>query len=370
MITEASYIEIMKNCSKWNSRIEAERRSRYPVLDAQTGTAQRPSSYAFLSVSQRYPPTKPSQVCTYMCKRWRKRAAAPSSDATEMKYILQCNPAIADALNQANSTPPSINSDFPVSQETSLPGSDTSQSEKRTSRSSYEQSFDNELDEPSDEDGGDGSDEDDWSEGKKKRKRKAPGGNAGGGKSSRRGTSHANTPQPTSVISAADAKPFVCTHCGARYKSRPGLTYHRAHVHPEATSPVEPRLKSPPIDVSTICDLCLGDCKMNKKTSEAETLISCHDCGRSGHPSCLKFTENMITSTRKYGWQCIECKSCAICGTSDNDDQLLFCDDCDRGFHLYCLRPKLSTAPDGEWSRHLCQLEFGATASRPIIGTK
>lgn len=24
-------------------------------------------------------------------------------------------------------------------------------------------------------------------------------------------------------------------------------------------------------------------------------------------------------------------KSCGICGTSDNDDQLLFCDDCDRG---------------------------------------
>ena len=39
----------------------------------------------------------------------------------------------------------------------------------------------------------------------------------------------------------------------------------------------------------------------------------------SGHPSCLKFTPNMIISTKKYGWQCIECKSCAICGTSEND---------------------------------------------------
>ena len=29
---------------------------------------------------------------------------------------------------------------------------------------------------------------------------------------------------------------------------------------------------------------------------------------------------------------------------------LLFCDDCDRGFHLYCLRPPLSKAPEGEYS--------------------
>lgn len=39
----------------------------------------------------------------------------------------------------------------------------------------------------------------------------------------------------------------------------------------------------------------------------------------SGHPSCLQFTANMIISVRKYRWQCIECKCCSICGTSDND---------------------------------------------------
>ncbi|CAG9536841.1 unnamed protein product [Cercopithifilaria johnstoni] len=127
---------------------------------------------------------------------------------------------------------------------------------------------------------------------------------------------------------------------------------------------------SPSIDVSTVCDLCLGDCNQNKKTMKPEQLISCHDCGRSGHPSCLKFTDNMLTSTGKYGWQCIECKSCAICGFSDNDDQLLFCDDCDRGFHLYCLRPPLPQAPEGEWSCHLCQKQFGAQASLPSINTK
>ncbi|OTF82587.1 hypothetical protein BLA29_013186, partial [Euroglyphus maynei] len=69
---------------------------------------------------------------------------------------------------------------------------------------------------------------------------------------------------------------------------------------------------------SNYCDFCLGDSTENKKTQEAEDLVSCSDCGRSAHPSCLQFTPTMILSVKKYRWQCIECKSCGICGTSDN----------------------------------------------------
>uniref|UniRef100_A0A8W7PP38 PHD-type domain-containing protein n=1 Tax=Anopheles coluzzii TaxID=1518534 RepID=A0A8W7PP38_ANOCL len=109
---------------------------------------------------------------------------------------------------------------------------------------------------------------------------------------------------------------------------------------------------------SPYCDFCLGDARENKKTFEPEELVSCSDCGRSGHPSCLQFTANMIISVRKYRWQCIECKYCTICGTSDNDDQLLFCDDCDRGYHMYCLSPPLVSPPEGSWSCKLCKEEF------------
>ncbi|MGH0119927.1 UNVERIFIED_CONTAM: hypothetical protein FKN15_029190 [Acipenser sinensis] len=64
------------------------------------------------------------------------------------------------------------------------------------------------------------------------------------------------------------------------------------------------------------CDFCLGG---SKKTGCPEDLISCADCGRSGHPSCLQFTVNMTAAVRTYRWQCIECKSCSLCGTSEND---------------------------------------------------
>lgn len=109
---------------------------------------------------------------------------------------------------------------------------------------------------------------------------------------------------------------------------------------------------------SPYCDFCLGDTRENKKTGTAEELVSCSDCGRSGHPSCLQFTANMMVSVKRYRWQCIECKYCSICGTSDNDDQLLFCDDCDRGYHMYCLSPALTSPPEGSWSCKLCVLEF------------
>ncbi|KAH9521562.1 Zinc finger protein ubi-d4 [Dermatophagoides farinae] len=109
---------------------------------------------------------------------------------------------------------------------------------------------------------------------------------------------------------------------------------------------------------SNYCDFCLGDSNENKKTQEAEDLVSCSDCGRSAHPSCLQFTPTMILSVKKYRWQCIECKSCGICGTSDNDDQLLFCDDCDRGYHMYCLKPPLTEPPEGSWSCQICIEEY------------
>ena len=32
----------------------------------------------------------------------------------------------------------------------------------------------------------------------------------------------------------------------------------------------------------------------------------------------------MIISVKKYPWQCIECKSCGLCGTSENDVSLIF----------------------------------------------
>lgn len=40
---------------------------------------------------------------------------------------------------------------------------------------------------------------------------------------------------------------------------------------------------------------------------------------------------------------------CEKCGSGDNADKLLLCDNCDMGFHLFCLNPLLPSVPQGSW---------------------
>ncbi|KAK6114633.1 N-terminal domain of DPF2/REQ family protein [Brugia pahangi] len=211
MISESLYIEMMKNCSKWNSRVETERKGRYTVLDPQTGIAQHPSHHAIYELSNRYPPSNPSQYCTYGSRRWKKRKSAPTSDATEMKYILECNPTISDVINQASSAgqDPTDFQSLTAMANSSLENHFT---EKRKVYVIKEPGVDMEVEEASEED---------------------PGGSRGGRKNAT--TLSVNIP-PTQGFTP-DPKPFSCNLCGAKYKSRPGLNYHRAHVHADNVSP-------------------------------------------------------------------------------------------------------------------------------------
>uniref|UniRef100_A0A8B9ENU7 PHD-type domain-containing protein n=1 Tax=Anser cygnoides TaxID=8845 RepID=A0A8B9ENU7_ANSCY len=208
----------------------------------------------------------------------------------------------------------------------------------------------------------------------------------GKGKAKGKGVGGARKKLDAAILEDRD-KPYACDNsykqkhslkppdrvCGKRYKNRPGLSYHYAHSHLAEEEGDDKDDSQPPTPVSqrseeqkskkgpdglalpnNYCDFCLGDSKINKKTGQPEELVSCSDCGRSGHPSCLQFTPVMMAAVKTYRWQCIECKCCNICGTSENDDQLLFCDDCDRGYHMYCLTPPMSEPPEGSWSCHLC----------------
>eukprot|EP01114_Cavostelium_apophysatum_P011889 TRINITY_DN2644_c0_g1_i2.p1 TRINITY_DN2644_c0_g1~~TRINITY_DN2644_c0_g1_i2.p1 ORF type:complete len:1202 (+),score=337.29 TRINITY_DN2644_c0_g1_i2:134-3739(+) len=53
-------------------------------------------------------------------------------------------------------------------------------------------------------------------------------------------------------------------------------------------------------------------------------------------------------------------KMCALCGLGTDDDQLLLCDHCDEGYHMYCLDPPLTEIPKGEWFCEFCQDEIRA----------
>ncbi|XP_032868485.1 histone acetyltransferase KAT6B [Amblyraja radiata] len=127
---------------------------------------------------------------------------------------------------------------------------------------------------------------------------------------------------------------------------------------PSSLLPVNhlPREKEKPCaDPFPICSFCLGtkECNREKKT---EDLISCADCGSSGHPSCLKFSPELTAHVKTLRWQCIECKTCSACrAQGKNADNMLFCDSCDRGFHMECCDPPLSRMPKGMWICPICR---------------
>lgn len=53
-------------------------------------------------------------------------------------------------------------------------------------------------------------------------------------------------------------------------------------------------------------------------------------------------------------------QTCQVCRKGDNDDCLLLCDSCDRGCHMYCLRPKITQVPEGDWFCPACIAEVRA----------
>ena len=40
---------------------------------------------------------------------------------------------------------------------------------------------------------------------------------------------------------------------------------------------------------------------------------------------------------------------CRICRKKSDPEKMLLCDGCDRGHHLYCLKPKLKKIPEDDW---------------------
>uniref|UniRef100_UPI00358EC808 zinc finger protein ubi-d4 n=1 Tax=Myxine glutinosa TaxID=7769 RepID=UPI00358EC808 len=382
---EQFYREAIEHCHNYNARLCAERSVRLPFLDSQTGVAQN-NCYIWMEKRHRGPGVAPGQLYTYPARRWRKRRRLPPPEDPRLRVA-----EIQTADNEVPTKKEGVLSGEGSSLELLL----RSETERKAPESKEDDSiaeFQRVFDA---EDYYEDLDDEDYEEDIPKRKTKTKGRTRGKRAYKRQSDRHAEGASDEQdrgdVISEAGSsgkgvgggkrknevhdkedKPYACDICGKRYKNRPGLSYHYTHSHladeegedadSRPSTPVtrrndERKSKKGPDGLATpnnYCDFCLGGSLENKKTGHPEELVSCSDCGRSGHPSCLQFTPNMIAAVKTYRWQCIECKCCNLCGTSENDDQLLFCDDCDRGYHMYCLSPPMSEPPEGSWSCHLC----------------
>ncbi|XP_073964796.1 bromodomain adjacent to zinc finger domain 2B toutatis isoform X16 [Choristoneura fumiferana] len=68
--------------------------------------------------------------------------------------------------------------------------------------------------------------------------------------------------------------------------------------------------------------------------------------------------------------------NCQFCLCGDNEEQLLLCDGCDKGYHTYCFKPRMERIPEGDWycwecvnkarGDRVCIVCGGACAGRTI----
>eukprot|EP00794_Sanderia_malayensis_P020399 gene20399-22412_t len=414
-IAANKYRDAIDQVIAYNSKILVERRMRIPYIDGQTGVAQQ-DCHLWVSRVARSAPIREGQICSYPSRRWRVRRRPDFDRLNRAKVMHQEEMnAIASVASSSSNRPTTRQSVAAQQQEpvlavppvqdegslSSIPSEKLLKMDLDTSeqflgpsdarRMDYEDQEEDILSDynPSDDEFTPGS--------RRKKKKEAP---AKKGKKNALAWKLAErvrnfTKEEVNRMPIEERKkPYLCEICHKRYKNTQGIRYHYQHYDhdaneeepgyvnedsqssfPEkkdATDTTAPAASASAktadqkdYEQNPYCDFCLGDAGENKKTGIKEELISCSDCGRSGHPSCLQFTDQLIIEVKKYKWQCIECKSCSLCGTSDNDDQLLFCDECDRGYHMYCLTPKMSEPPEGHWCCKLCEDRMKAADEAP-----
>lgn len=105
-----------------------------------------------------------------------------------------------------------------------------------------------------------------------------------------------------------------------------------------------------------VCDYCLSTSEKNR-VGEKEILLICKDCGAKAHPSCMDYTKDLAERAYRTDWQCIDCKTCCLCQDPGDADSMLFCDACDKGYHMTCHQPALNEKPLGNWVCETCRLE-------------
>jgi hypothetical protein len=104
---------------------------------------------------------------------------------------------------------------------------------------------------------------------------------------------------------------------------------------------------------TTACEACahLGD--------DSE-MILCDRCDKGYHTYCLVPRLDSIPAGEWLCGPCVEenrridTVACEVCRSFEDDDNMLLCDKCDKGFHMYCLKPILVNVPVASWFCKSC----------------
>ncbi|KAI5646297.1 PHD-finger domain-containing protein [Phthorimaea operculella] len=144
----------------------------------------------------------------------------------------------------------------------------------------------------------------------------------------------------------------------SRHAKRKKLTKTKRSSQAEASCKEEPK-EDEKVELCRVCKLRL---EANRKYTHERFLV-CSQCKANFHPGCVALGADTIRKAREYSWQCAECKRCGACDNPQDDNKMLFCDLCDRGFHIYCVR--LDAVPQGRWHCIECAVCKSCGAKEP-----
>ncbi|KIY64195.1 hypothetical protein CYLTODRAFT_493319 [Cylindrobasidium torrendii FP15055 ss-10] len=92
-----------------------------------------------------------------------------------------------------------------------------------------------------------------------------------------------------------------------------------------------------------VCDEC------EQVIEPKQPWLTCNKCGVFFHPRCTGAKDLVLKAANDMAWSCAECKECEECNSSGDAVSMLFCDSCDSGWHMKCVKLSEPPAEDSAW---------------------
>ncbi|GMJ01438.1 hypothetical protein like AT3G08020 [Hibiscus trionum] len=98
---------------------------------------------------------------------------------------------------------------------------------------------------------------------------------------------------------------------------------------------------------NVMCRMCfLGE---REGTERARRMLSCQNCSKKYHRSCLKSSVQHRDLFHWSSWTCHYCRTCEVCRSTGDPTRLMFCKRCDGAYHCYCQHPPHKNVSSGPY---------------------
>ncbi|KAI3731824.1 hypothetical protein L1987_63014 [Smallanthus sonchifolius] len=101
------------------------------------------------------------------------------------------------------------------------------------------------------------------------------------------------------------------------------------------------------LNAKVMCRLCFSG--ENERSDRAKKMLSCKNCNKKYHNSCVKSWAQNRDLFHWSTWTCPSCRSCEVCRRTGGPNKLMFCKRCDDAYHCYCQQPPHKNVSSGPY---------------------